>query len=333
MEDKGSKNIVELYFRANNNKNRNAIINEDGRNYSVAELTVLACLAIVAREAEMCKLPYLPKEADYDRLIKTLIINSLDGMTDGLSKKEEYDKIIKSYKEINPDIYGATVVYKGMEDNFARYLDPCYPEEIFVFENVSLHDRIRENQLYWGAKSERLESILEHIYGCLVLAVGIESEYGYHIDYSKLYKMLLIHETDENTLSKLSGGQTLINLLNEFKSNNTLESEYANNIKLLESDMQVKIYDLDGKYDFDSLPSNDVTKSDEVKEIITNGANSVFDIYYEFDKKKFNKLPCMRRMLDETKSRTNSLTVEDEVKYDRVVVPRLRGKNSISIFY
>ena len=354
MEDKGSKAIAELYYKANKNKNEIVLENECGKDFSKAEMVVLACLAIVGREAEMCKLPYLPKEADYDKLIKTLILYSLDGMTDGLRKKEEYDELINAYKNIDPEVYGSTVVYKSMLDNFAKYMEPYNPEEVFILENTKLHDVTRVGHELWGAKGERLESVLEHIYGCLVLAVGLESEYDYDIDYKKLYKMLLIHEAGETSeikdqsqfqmdteerlsyerpaaksmFLKLCGGQKLLDMWEEFNRHTELEGEYAHLIDKLEYVMQVKAYEENNMYDFENRPVNEATTNPKVLEIIENGANSVFDVHYEFDKKRFNRLPCTRRILEEAKEFDFSNIEEQENNKGcyRAVVPRLRKK-------
>jgi len=349
MENEAKK-IVELYNKANSNKEEIVLYNEDGRDFSRAEMTVLACLAIVAREAEYSKMPALPKEVDYDEVIKILIINSLDGKISGLKKEKEYSNLIESYKnmEMGP-AYGANIVYRGMIDNFNPILDPVYKEEVFVFENLRLRELIRKEHIYWGCKAERLESILEHIYGCLVLAVGIESEYSYSIDYKKLFKMLLLHETGEikigdltewdiskeekskkeregvvEILSKLYGGDSLINLLDEFNLGSTLESEYANLIDKLEYDMQVKVYDDNNMYDFESYPRNVVTESNRVQDIISRGAQSVFDVHYENDKSRYSKLPCMRRILEETKQ-FNFIQDSDKLcSTTKTFVPKLK---------
>ena len=350
MEDNGSKKIVDLYYRANMNKYDIALENSNGKDFSKAEMVVLACLALVGREAEMSKLPYYPSEVDYNKLIKAIIVSSLDGMTDGLTKKEEYDNLINYFKESNPEVYGSVVIYKSMLDNFAPYLDPVYPEEKFVYDHLKLHDVTRIGHLLWGVKAERKESVLEHIYGCLVLAVGMESEYSYDIDFSKLYKMLLIHEvgetskigdqsqfqmTDEERLRyereaarrillQPYGGQKLYDLWEEFNTHAESESLFAYLIDKLEYNMQVKAYDDMNMFDFENRPVNKATTNGRVLEIINNGANSVFDVHYEFDKSKFFRVPCMRRILEEVK---NYHFVKGEiVKPERTVIPRLALK-------
>ena len=65
--------------------------------------------------------------------------------------------------------------------------------------------------------------------------------------------------------------------------------------------MQVKVYDMQGRYDFEHYPDNVVTRSSRVQQIIHDGATSVFDVHYEYDKDRYYALPCMRRILEDTR--------------------------------
>jgi len=336
MEDKGSKNVLDLYIKANKNKSEIVLRTDDDKEYSKAEMVVLSCLAMVARSQE-------DKESgiDYEKVIKTIILSSLDGMTDGLRKREEYNKLIRASKELETEEgFGAKTVYERMiegfnaylepvynEERFNAYLEPVYNEERFVNRNLRLHDRTRAGHKYWGVEGKRIENILEHIYGCLVLAVGIESEYNYKVDFNKIRKMLTLHETGEiiigdltewdlpkeqkekmernavvKLLKQLPDGERLIALLDEFNMHVTLESEYAYLIDKIEYDMQVKMYEKEGRYDTRHIPVNVVTTSPSVRKIIENGAETVFDVHYEYDKDKYSRIPCFRRILEETRN-------------------------------
>ena len=88
--------------------------------------------------------------------------------------------------------------------------------------------------------------------------------------------------------------------------------------------MQVKAYDDSKMYDFNNYPRNVVTESDSVQKIINNGAKSVFDVHYEYDKTKFSLLPCTRRILEETKNYHFEMT--EMPKKERFMVPRLRKR-------
>ncbi len=323
MEDKSSKKILDLYVKANKNKNDIVVTTEDGKKYSKAEMVVLACMAMVVRAQE-------DKESgiDYDKVIKTIILNSLDGDIDNLRKKDEYNLLIKASRELESEEgYGAKTVYERMVNNFTSYLNATFPEEVFIGRNLKLHDTTRTGHKYWGVESDRIENVLEHIYGCLVLSIGLESEYGYSVDYNKIRKMLILHETGEIVISdltewdipkeekekierqavikilgKLPNGNELIALLDEFNMHFTLPSEYAYLIDKIEYDMQVKMYEKEGRYDTRHIPVNVVTTSSSVKKIIENGAQTVFDVHYEYDKDKYSRIPCFRRILEETKN-------------------------------
>lgn len=323
MEDKSSKKILDLYVKANKNKNDIVVTTKDGKKYSKAEMVVLACMAMVVRAQE-------DKESgiDYDKVIKTIILNSLDGDIDNLRKKDEYNLLIKASKELESEEgYGAKTVYERMVNNFTSYLNATFPEEVFIGRNLKLHDTTRTGHKYWGVESDRIENVLEHIYGCLVLSIGLESEYGYSVDYNKIRKMLVLHETGEIVISdltewdipkeekekierqavikilgKLPNGNELIALLDEFNMHFTLPSEYAYLIDKIEYDMQVKMYEKEGRYDTRHIPVNVVTTSSSVKKIIENGAQTVFDVHYEYDKDKYSRIPCFRRILEETKN-------------------------------
>ena len=319
-----SKRILDLYINANENKHK--IVNnvEGRRSFSEAEITVLSCLYLIAEEAEKSKMSYLEKK-NYDETIKILLIKSLKGKLGNLTNKEKYEKIIDDYDNIENYTYNARVAYKSFTDNIYAFLNPVYPEEQFINQTMDLQDMERKGHLYWGVKSNRIESILEHIYGCCVLALGVEMEYGYSIDMNKLLKMLLIHETGEiligdltewdipkdrkrkierdavsQVCSELSGGNEIVDLFDEFEKDSTLVSEYANLIDKLEYDLQVKLYEMNGQYDYENIPSNEVTNSDRVRSIMEN-SNGVFDVHYEYDKNKYSKIPCMRKILEQAK--------------------------------
>ena len=322
MEDNGTLNILDLYVKANNNKDEIVLETKDGEQYSKAEMVVLSCMAMIVREGED-----KTSGIDYDRVIKTIILNSLDGNLDNLKKKDEYNRLIKASKEVETEEgYGAKLVYERMISDFKTYLNPVFTEEEFIFRNLKLHENKRIGHIYWGLKSDRIESVLEHIYGCLVLTIGLESEYDYYLDYSKLRKMLIIHETGEiiekdktvwdeskeerennerravhKILSTLPNGDKLIELWEEFETGISLTSSYGYVIDKMEYDLKVKMNEKQGKYDFTNIPKNVATESKEVKDIIASGASSVFEVHYEYDKDKYSSIPVFRRLLEDAK--------------------------------
>ena len=58
-----------------------------------------------------------------------------------------------------------------------------------MITNVLKH-KIRTGWEELGISSERLESVAEHIYGCLMLAIAIDSEYKLDLDMYKVPHLL-----------------------------------------------------------------------------------------------------------------------------------------------
>lgn len=297
-----SKNVLDFYLHANSNKYKIAKYQKDTRDMSVAEETVLSCINAIARASE-------DEIVDWDnnKVIKYLLLESIN-------EDEPY-----GFESFMADKF-----HDVIRNNELNY--PITSDEIFTSKYLRLQQIIRQGHIYWGAYGNRLESILEHIYGCCMLAIGLDKEYPNKIDIDKLLKMLLLHETEEiaigdltewdiskeekdrlgndavkNIFSLLKDRDELISLLDEFNEGKTITSKYANLCDKLEYDLQVKVYENQCRYDFDNIPNNVVTTSDRVRRIIENGANSVFDVHYEYDKHRYESVPCMKRILEESK--------------------------------
>lgn len=63
-----------------------------------------------------------------------------------------------------------------------------------------LKNKIRTGWIEVEISSERLESVAEHIYGCLMLAIAIDSEYKLDLDMYKVLKMICLHELEETVM-------------------------------------------------------------------------------------------------------------------------------------
>lgn len=78
----------------------------------------------------------------------------------------------------------------------------------YIFNN-KLKNKLRTG---WGdvqISASRIESISEHIYGCLVLAIGINSEYKLDLNFEKVLKMLIVHELEEIIIPDYSALATI----------------------------------------------------------------------------------------------------------------------------
>ena len=167
------------------------------------------------------------------------------------------------------------------------------------------------DEKHWNVSKERIESIAEHIYGTCILALSIDSEFDTHLDIGKVIKMLVLHELGEvvigditpfdnitpeekmekehaaikEVLGDLIKKEEYFALLLEFDEKKTKEAIYAYHCDKLDADIQAKVYqDMGCQKSIDMQENNVVFKSKKVQQIVQDGAKTVFDIWYEFDK-------------------------------------------------
>lgn len=175
---------------------------------------------------------------------------------------------------------------------------------------------------------DRLESVAEHIFGCLTLAVAIDSEYDLDIDMLKVLKMLTLHETEEILMKDftLRDGLTkeekdalgmqgvlkvtkdlikkdeIVDLLNEFNKGETKEARFSYHIDKIEADMQAKLYDMDGYFDIKKAREDLPYYGDRAKEIEAK-AKTASDFWIEYDRPKYNDDDIFKNLLNEMQRR------------------------------
>lgn len=171
---------------------------------------------------------------------------------------------------------------------------------------------------HWHVKNERLESIAEHVYGTCILAISLNYGCDMNLDMEKILKMLTIHEIGEviigditpydnitpeqkeeiehkamlDVLGDLGGKEELFGLLLEFDKRETKESQFAFLCDKLEADIQSKVYQDRGEQrSLDDQEGNIVMGFPKIQQVISDGAKTAFDVWYETDKSKFVKSP------------------------------------------
>ena len=183
--------------------------------------------------------------------------------------------------------------------------------------------KIRTGWVEIGITKERLESVAEHIYGCLMLAVAIDSEYDLDIDMYKVLKMLTIHELDEvlkpdftlraglskeekNKIGKesvdvvagyLSSKEELISIVDEFNDGKTKEALFCYMIDTLECDMQAKVYDLEGYFLVEKAREDLPYFGDRAKKI-EKSAKCASDYWILFDEAKFKNSEIFSSLIE-----------------------------------
>lgn len=185
------------------------------------------------------------------------------------------------------------------------------------------------DKTHWNVSKERIESIAEHVYGTCILALSIDSEFKTNLDINKVIKMLVLHElgeviigditpfdniTPEEKMKKeheamrevigdLVNQEEFLSLLFEFDEKKTKEAIFAHHCDKLEADIQAKVYqDMGCQHPLDEQEDNVVFKSNKVQQMVKDGAQTAFDIWYEWDKSLYYDDEDFARLLDYVKT-------------------------------
>ena len=185
----------------------------------------------------------------------------------------------------------------------------------FYVSTLSLKDIIRTgwDKEHWNVLKERLESVAEHTYSTMILAVGMHSVFDYrNIDIDKVIKMLLMHDLGEKIIgdipefdsrknskkerellafkeivSSLPNKKEFVDLFIEFSEMETPESIYANLCDKMDCDIMAKVHEDNGYNHLDGQENNPAYNSEEVQKILSSGFNTVADCFIEYDAKYY----------------------------------------------
>lgn len=185
----------------------------------------------------------------------------------------------------------------------------------FYVSALSLKDIIRTgwDKEHWNVLKERLESVADHTYSTMILAVGMHSVFDYrNIDIDKVIKMLLMHDLGEKIIgdipefdsrknskkerellafkeivSSLPNKKEFVDLFIEFSEMETPESIYANLCDKMDCDIMAKVHEDNGYNHLDGQENNPAYNSEEVQKILSSGFNTVADCFIEYDAKYY----------------------------------------------
>lgn len=186
---------------------------------------------------------------------------------------------------------------------------------------------IRKGWIEIGITSDRLESDAEHIYGTLILAIALNSEYKLNLDMYKVLKMLTLHETEEILMTdytvrdtitrneKLEKGKICVKkvviglaeekeieaLLYEFSTRSTPEAMFAHLVDKIECDFQAKMYDLDGVMDYNKAREDLVYYGDRAEEIDSK-SHTASDFWIEYDRPKYDNDDIFKSLIEDIKN-------------------------------
>lgn len=190
------------------------------------------------------------------------------------------------------------------------------------------------DEKHWHVTGERVESIAEHVYGTCVLAISLKYSCNIDVDMEKVLKILALHEIGEvvigditpfdnvpsaekeeiehramaNIIGDICGKEELLSLLLEFDAHETKEAKFAYLCDKIEADIQAKVYQDRGEQrSLDDQKGNVTYNYPRIQEIIANGAQTAFDVWYEFDKSKFEDSPVFEKTLEYVKNNNTNI--------------------------
>lgn len=198
--------------------------------------------------------------------------------------------------------------------------------KFYMFAN-RLKTTIRKGWIEIGINKDRLESVAEHIYGTLILAIGINSEYNLNLDMYKVLKILALHETEEILMTdytirdsitayeKIEKGKLCVQkivkglneeedlkaLLLEFSTRGSKEAVFAHLVDKIECDFQAKLYDLEGVMDYDKAREDLAYYGTRADEIDSN-SKTASDFWIEYDRPRYDNDDIFKTLIEDIKN-------------------------------
>ena len=116
------------------------------------------------------------------------------------------------------------------------------------------------------------------------------------------------HEAMKDVIGDLIKKEEFYNLLLEFDEHETKEAKFAYLCDKLEADIQAKVYqDMGFQHGLDDQKNNVVFKSERIKKMLDDGAQTAFDIWYEWDKSKYDDEPAFSKTLRYIKNNNTNM--------------------------
>lgn len=183
----------------------------------------------------------------------------------------------------------------------------------FYLAANKLKEVIRTGWIELEISSDRLESVAEHVYGTVVLASAINDEYNLNLDMYKTLKMITIKELEKvslkefttrdyptkeerqaqaiETITKITDGlikqEEILDLLQEATKQETKEAKFAFQVSKLESDLQAKIYDMNGKLDIENAKEDAKYFPEELANEIIPQIKNASDSFILYDRQYY----------------------------------------------
>lgn len=186
-----------------------------------------------------------------------------------------------------------------------------------ILENYKLVNNlknvIRTGWLEVGISSERTESVPDHIVGTWFLAVELDSEYDLKLDMKKVLMMIFLKELEKvnllkeqtpegnidaskkeesrNVVAKALNGlakqDELLANYDEVVAKSSKEAIFVSKVTKIESDIQAKIYDLNGHFNMDNAIADVKNYGEDLSSKILPQMKNASDGWIMFDRRYY----------------------------------------------
>ena len=140
--------------------------------------------------------------------------------------------------------------------------------EFYVLAN-KLKEAVRTGWLEVEISNDRVESVAEHIYGSVILAIA------------------LVVNIIQKVLESLSSKDELISLLDEYYFGESREAKFVKQLSKIESDIQAKIYDNNGYFDLDKAKEDAKYYGEELSSEIIPQMKNASDGWIMYDRRYY----------------------------------------------
>lgn len=184
----------------------------------------------------------------------------------------------------------------------------------FYYKATELKDLLRQGPLQWRVDKDRIESIAEHTFGCLILAISLVDELRLNINMDKVLKILTIHELEEiaigdvtplddidkkslkekarkfvvETVKELKNADELVSLTDEYNNGESQEAQFAKAVDKLECVLEFKKYQDKNQVDLSHINEH-MLKNKKLKDFVDKKIYDLADIFFLFHMPAFEK--------------------------------------------
>ncbi len=182
----------------------------------------------------------------------------------------------------------------------------------FYYKATALKEMLRQGAIKWNVSKERIESVAEHTFGCMILAIALHSQLKIDINLADVLEMLTIHELEEIAIGDITPTcktdtytniakakqfvkeitenleiqERLISLTNDFNNKISMEAKFAYAIDKLECVLEFNKYQKFNMVSLDNV-TNEMLENEQFKKLYEQGKYDVADIFFLFHKNAY----------------------------------------------